>query len=124
MRNDFFVMDKNKNVLEVVLGGNFELNCDFEKLEERSEDASTEKHVPYIEEVENGYLVKVGKEVDHPMTEAHYIQFIEITVDGTDQYRKFLNPTDKPEALFIVPKGKKVVAKEYCNLHGLWKFEK
>ena len=54
------------------------------------------------------------------MLDAHYIQFIEIEVDGDMLYRKHLKPGEEPEAFFQVPKGKTVVAREYCNLHGLW----
>lgn len=92
----------------------------FEKLEEHTEDAAREKHVPYIEEKENGYLVKVGKEIAHPMLENHYITMIEIIVDGDKLYRKYLKAGDAPEAFFEVPKGETVKAREYCNLHGLW----
>lgn len=86
----------------------------------KTQDATTEKHVPYIEEKENGYLVKVGKEAKHPMLEEHWIEFIELEVDGTMLYRKYLKAGEEPEAFFEVPKGKVVVAREYCNLHGLW----
>ncbi len=82
-------------------------------------EAATEKHIPVIEKVETGYLVKVGA-VPHPMTEAHYIAFIELTVDGTI-YTKDLAHTDAPEYLFCVPHGKEVSAREWCNLHRLWK---
>ena len=92
----------------------------FEKLEEHTEDAAREKHVPYIEEKENGYLIKVGKETAHPMLENHYITMIEIIVDEDKLYRKYLKAGDAPEAFFEVPKGKSVKAREYCNLHGLW----
>ena len=92
----------------------------FEKLEEHTEDAAREKHVPYIEEKENGYLVKVGKETAHPMLENHYITMIEIIVDGDKLYRKYLKAGDAPEAFFEVPKGETVKAREFCNLHGLW----
>lgn len=92
----------------------------FELIVPKVEDAATEKHVPYIEEKENGYLVKVGKEAKHPMLEAHYIEFIEIEVDGEFLYRKYLKPGSEPEAFFEVPKGKEVVAREYCNIHSLW----
>ena len=35
---------------------------------------------------------------------------------------KYMRPTDKPEAEFIVAPGEKAVTVyEYCNLHGLWK---
>ena len=93
---------------------------EVEVLEAKTQDAATEKHVPYVEERENGYLVKVGKEAKHPMLEAHYIEFIELIIDGDKFYRKYLNPGDEPEAFFEIAKGKDVVAREYCNIHGLW----
>lgn len=122
-KNDLFKCKECGSVLEVVSAGN---GCaagsiEIEKLEAKTQDASTEKHVPYVEELENGYLVKVGKETKHPMLEAHYIEFIELIIDGDKLYRKYLKPGDEPEAFFEVAKGKEVVAREYCNLHGLWK---
>ena len=92
----------------------------FELVVPKVEDATTEKHVPYIAEKENGYLVREGKETKHPMAEAHYIETIELEVDGNTLYRKYLKPEQEPEAFFEVPKGKEVVAREYCNIHGLW----
>jgi superoxide reductase len=90
----------------------------MELLTENTTDAATEKHVPVIEKVEGGTRVKVGS-VPHPMEEAHYIEWIELIVDGR-AYRQFLNPGDKPEAFFAV-QGDKMTAREYFNLHGLWK---
>lgn len=88
------------------------------KLEEKTADSATEKHVPVIEEVEGGIMVKVGS-VPHPMEEKHYIEWIEIIVDGKS-YKQYLKPGDKPEAFFPV-KGENVIAREYCSVHGLWK---
>ncbi len=116
------VILKKDNVLLEVLAGDVVLEG-FEVLEEKTADSSQEKHVPFIVETENGYLVKVGETVDHPMTEAHWIQLIELT-GGSRVYRKELTPNDKPEAYFEVEKGEKVFAREYCNLHGLWRGEK
>lgn len=82
-------------------------------------DVNTEKHVPFIQEVSNGYLVKVGKPADHPMTEEHYITEITLIVDGAE-FKHELRPNDKPEHLFQVTKGSKVIAREHCNLHGTW----
>jgi superoxide reductase len=62
--------------------------------------------------------VTVGS-VAHPMEDKHYIEWIEIIADGK-VYRQFLNPGETPEALFDI-KTEKVEAREYCNLHGLWK---
>ena len=92
----------------------------FELVTPKTQDATTEKHVPYIEEKENGYLVKVGKETKHPMQEAHFIEFIELEIDEDLLYRKYLKPGQEPEVFFEVPKGKDIVAREYCNIHGLW----
>jgi len=83
-------------------------------------DAAKEKHVPVIERSAGaGLKVKVGS-VPHPMEEKHYIEWIEIIVDGK-ACRKFLKPGQAPEATFCG--SDRVVAREFCNLHGLWKAE-
>ncbi|MBS1370566.1 MAG: desulfoferrodoxin [Lentisphaeria bacterium] len=82
-------------------------------------DGAKEKHVPVIEEQGEGILVKVG-EVPHPMEEKHYIEWIEID-NGNYVNRYFLKPGDKPQASFYVPNQPGLVAREYCNIHGLWK---
>jgi superoxide reductase len=87
-------------------------------LKENTVDAALEKHVPVIEKIKDGYMVKVGS-VAHPMEENHYIEWIELMADGK-AFRQFLNPGDKPEAFFKID-AKNVTAREYCNLHGLWK---
>ena len=85
---------------------------------ENTVDAAKEKHVPVIEAIEGGYRVTVGS-VEHPMTEEHYIQWIELMTE-TEVLRKYLTPNDKPVAEFKTD-AKKVCAREYCNLHGVWK---
>jgi superoxide reductase len=87
-------------------------------MKENTVDAAKEKHVPVIEKVPGGYKVKVGA-VAHPMEEKHYIEWIELIADG-EAYRYFLKPGMKPEATFKIDAAK-VTAREYCNLHGLWK---
>lgn len=82
-------------------------------------DGATEKHVPVIEQSGNVVKVTVGA-VGHPMTEAHYIQWIALETKRGVQ-RKQLAPSDKPEARFALDDGDEVTAAyEYCNLHGLW----
>ena len=40
----------------------------------------------------------------------------------TDVLRHELKPGEKPEAIFLTnAEAKDVTAREYCNLHGLWK---
>lgn len=109
------------NIIEVVRSGDGELVCHGKPmilLKENSTDAAKEKHVPMIEKTSNGYKVKIGS-IPHPMEEKHYIEWIELIVDGSS-YRKFLKPGNAPEAEFCV-KGTSVAAREHCNLHGLWK---
>jgi superoxide reductase len=109
------------NVIEVMQGGKGQLVCcnqPMQLLKENTVDASLEKHVPVIEKTAEGIKVKVGG-VPHPMEEKHYIVWIELFVDGKS-YIQFLKPGDTPEAFFSV-KGDNVSAREYCNLHGLWK---
>ena len=110
------------NIVEVLHEGPGALICCGEEMkmfEEKTEDSSTEKHVPFIEETGEGILVKIGQNQDHPMEEKHHIEWIQlITNDGL--YRKFLQPGDKPQALFAINE-KPVGAREYCNVHGLWK---
>ena len=65
-----------------------------------------------------GYKVKVGS-VAHPMEEKHYIEWIQAVADGKT-YRRFLSPGDAPEAKFMID-AEQITAREYCNLHGLWK---
>lgn len=109
------------NIVELLHVGAGELVCcgqPMELMTEKTEDAGQEKHVPVVEKTENGFLVKVGS-IPHPMEEKHYIEWIELIVDGI-VYKKFLKPGEKPEAEFGV-QGESVTAREYCNLHGLWK---
>ncbi|PIS28951.1 desulfoferrodoxin [Candidatus Saganbacteria bacterium CG08_land_8_20_14_0_20_45_16] len=109
------------NMVELVHLGGGELVCCGQPMKlmvENTVDAAKEKHLPVIEKTDKGVLVKVGS-VAHPMEEKHYIEWIEVLADSK-AYRKFLKPGDKPEAEFCV-KAEKIEAREYCNLHGLWK---
>jgi len=121
--NKIFKEKEGKLVVEVVSRNDntTTLEQNFNQLIEKSEDAIKEKHVPYIEESESGYLVKIGQEAKHPMMAEHFIEFIELLIDDDFLYRKYLKAGDEPEAFFQVPKGTKVSAREYCNIHGLWK---
>jgi superoxide reductase len=109
------------NIVEVMHGGAGELTCCGQPMKlfrENTVDAAKEKHVPVVEKTAEGFKVKVGS-VAHPMEEKHWIEWVELIVDGT-VYRQFLKPGQAPEATFCV-KADKVTAREYCNLHGLWK---
>lgn len=81
------------------------------------------KHVPYIEEIEDGYVVKCGKKEFHATDAEHHTLFIDLNVDNKYQYRQYIHIGELPEATFKVPKGTRVTAVAFCNLHGLWKSE-
>ena len=109
------------NIVEVLHEGQGELVCCGEPMKlfvENTVDAAREKHVPVVEKSADAFKVKVGS-VAHLMEEAHYIEWIEVIADGK-AYRQFLKPGGSPEATFDVKAGK-ITAREYCNLHGLWK---
>jgi superoxide reductase len=110
------------NLVEVLHAGAGELVCcgqPMNGLDEQTADSSTEKHVPVIERENNGYRVKVGS-VPHPMEEQHFIEWIEIQFDDKVG-RKFLEPGRPAEAFFDGIEASDISAREYCNVHGLWK---
>jgi superoxide reductase len=114
-------------IVEVIEEGAGQLVCCAEpmkELEVKSEDEGLEKHVPVVEIDEDEVKVQVGS-VEHPMVDNHYIQWIQLIVDGKS-YRQFLSPDQKPVATFELEEdlqGKGIVVREYCNVHGLWKKE-
>ena len=124
-KHELYKCDICGNMIEVVLSGMGELVCcgkPMELIVEKTDDGEfTEKHVPIFHKCENGdTLIRVGT-VEHPMHENHYIQFIEVFA-GNGLLRKYLTPAEKPEFLIKLKNNLKH-AREYCNLHGLWKGE-
>lgn len=110
------------NIAEIDYAGGGTLHCcgqPMKLLQEKTADYATEKHVPYIERKDGGVLVKIGKEMAHPMDADHYIVMIEILADGV-YMRKYLRPGDAPEAFFKTD-ARDIAAWEICNKHGLWK---
>lgn len=109
------------NIVMVLHGGDGELVCCGENMvlmTANTVDAAKEKHVPVIEKISGGFKVKVGSD-PHPMEEKHYIEWIELIADSKN-YFQFLNPGETPEATFMID-ATEVSAREYCNIHGLWK---
>lgn len=109
------------NIVEVLHEGQGQLVCCGESMklyEENTTDAAKEKHVPVVEKKAGGVKVKVGS-VPHPMEDKHYIEWVEIIIDGKAQ-RQFLKPGQAPEAVFD-ENAERIVARGYCNLHGLWR---
>jgi superoxide reductase len=109
------------NIVEVLHAGEGELVCCGQPMvlmAENTVDAAKEKHVPVITKVAEGYKVAVGS-VAHPMEAKHWIEWIEVVADGR-VYRQNLEPGQLPEATFAI-KADQVIAREYCNIHGLWR---
>jgi len=114
------------NIIEVLHEGADALVCcgvSMNLMEENSIDAADRasqvpplgaKHVPVVE----GKVVKVGS-VAHPMEEGHYIEWVEASSNsGLAPCKKFLKVGDEPKVEFPF---EVVLARVYCNLHGLWK---
>ena len=119
--NEIYKCEMCGNIVALVHSGPGELVCcgtPMILMEEKTAEMKLEKHVPVIER--DGDLIKiyVGSTL-HPMEENHHIEWIEL-IAGDKAYRQFLNPGDTPEAIFMI-EADQVTAREYCNLHGLWK---
>ncbi|MPM78903.1 Desulfoferrodoxin [bioreactor metagenome] len=119
----FFKCEHCGNIITYVKSSGVPVVCCGEKMKEIVPgvvDASKEKHVPVVKTEGNTVSVSVGS-VEHPMIEAHYIEWISIlTKQGTQL--KYLKPGEKPEACFTLCEGDTVEeVYAYCNLHGLWK---
>lgn len=110
------------NMIEVVHAAGGSLVCCGKPMtlkKENTTDAANEKHVPVLEEVDGKVVVRIGS-VEHPMTPEHHIEWIELHTEDR-VYRKYLTVDEKPEAVFNIALDKVLYAREYCNLHGLWK---
>ncbi len=113
------------NIIYKVLDSGVPVVCCGQKMEELipgTTDGAAEKHVPAVSVDGKKVSVKVGS-VEHPMMEAHYIQWIALETKNGVQFRQ-LSHENAPEAVFVVAEDDEPVAVyEYCNLHGLWKAE-
>ncbi len=119
----FFVCERCGNFVGMIKESGAPMVCCGEKMKELvpgTSDGAVEKHVPVVKLEGKKVIVTVG-EVEHPMVDAHYIEWIAIeTAKGAQ--RKVLKPGDKPELEFILTDDDSFVAAyAYCNLHGLWK---
>lgn len=123
MEQRFFICEHCGNMMAVVKSSGVPVMCCGQKMTELipgTSDGAVEKHVPVFEVNGNIVTVTVG-EVEHPMLDAHYIEWISIQTKQGNQ-RKALKPGDAPKACFALCEGDEVEAVyAYCNLHGLWK---
>ena len=113
------------NIVTVLNEGGGALTCCGSAMTElipNTTDAANEKHVPVVTVDGSKVSVAVGS-VEHPMLDAHYIQWIAVETNKGVQF-KYLKPGEAPVAEFVLAEGETAFAAyEYCNLHGLWKAE-
>ena len=118
----FYRCDVCDNIMVMLLKqGDHKTCCEqyMTILEPNTTDGTYEKHIPVISR-DNGIIhVAVGATL-HPMLPEHYIEII--TVDaGAKTEIAYLTPGMEPKADFT-DNGSGTVY-EYCNVHGLWKFD-
>ena len=117
-----FKCKKCGNIVEVIKEKGGTLTCCNESMEEvqiNLEDQVKEKHVPYCDIQTDSVYIRIG-EVEHPMNEEHYIEWIYVEY-GDSIVKHIFKPGMIPEVTVDYEEGMKVYA--YCNLHGLWKKE-
>ena len=121
----FYICKHCKNLVTLLHESGVPMMCCGEKMTKLvpgTSDGAFEKHVPAVSVDGNTVTVKVG-EVEHPMLENHYIQWVVLETKNGAQIH-YLKPGEKPEAVFALAEGDEAIAAyEYCNLHGLWKKE-
>ena len=114
------------NVVEILDGGAGSLVCcgeEMKHLSAQTEETMKEKHKPVLTIIDKDVTIKVG-EIPHPMTEEHYIEFIEaISLDGKYLKRKYLEPKEAAELKFVC-NSNTMKTRELCNIHGLWETTK
>ncbi len=107
-------------VITVFHGGEGQLVCcgaPMILLQEKTAEEGKEKHLPVITKQPGKVLVACG-DIPHPMEANHYIMAISIqTKEGV--MIKRLHPGETPEASFCTD-SEKIIARAYCNVHGLW----
>lgn len=123
METKFLRCEHCGQIVEVVKDAGVAIMCCGQKMTELipgTTDAAVEKHVP-VYEVQDGIVTVTVGEVEHPMLEVHYIEWIELlTNKGTKRVQ--LSFDQEPKASFAISEDEVVEAVyAYCNLHGLWK---
>ena len=119
--SEFYICRHCGNVIEKVIDSKVPVICCGEKMEKlipNTVDASGEKHLPVVKVEGKLVTVNVGS-VDHPMSEEHLIEWVQIKTNKGSQ-RKFMNHGDAPSVSFELADEKPLEVYAYCNLHGLW----
>lgn len=124
MQEKFYICRKCGNLVGMINASGVPLVCcgqPMDALVPNTEEASTEKHLPFVKVNGKEVVVTVGETV-HPMLEQHYIQWVYLQTENGGQRRVFY-PNQEPTVTFTLGDDKPVAVYAYCNLHGLWKTE-
>ena len=117
----FYKCNESGDIIVKLAGGSANPACcgkDMVELKANTTDAATEKHVPVVL-VEGDILTATVGEVEHPMLDEHFINFVYVETESGMRVKQ-LNPGETPTASFNLNGEKAVAVYEYCNLHGLW----
>ena len=123
MELKFYICENCGNIVAKIKDSGVPVMCCGQKMTEikaGTTDAAVEKHVPVVKVEDTKVFVTVG-EVEHPMVQEHYIEWILLSTDKGNQ-RKCLKPGDEPKACFALCDDENIEAVyAYCNLHSLGK---
>ena len=111
MEQKFFICEHCGNIIAMVKNAGVPVMCCGQKMTELvpgTTDAAVEKHVPSYVVEGNKVIVTVG-EVEHPMAEEHYIEWVSIQTKQGNQ-RKALKPGEAPKICFSICEGDEVEA--------------
>lgn len=121
----FYVCSHCGNLVGMIHDAGVPMMCCGQKMDAlvpNTVEASGEKHLPVVTLGEGTVQVDVGS-AEHPMVPEHSIQWIYLETDKGGQ-RKTLNPGEAPRVTFALANEKPLRVYTYCNLHGLWMWEK
>ncbi len=124
MKEKFYICRHCGNLIGMLHNAGVPMMCCGQKMEAivpNTTEAATEKHLPVVHIEDGAIHVNVG-EVNHPMAEEHFIEWLYVETENGGQ-RRILHPGDAPEATFCIGEDKSIAVYAYCNIHGLWKTE-
>lgn len=120
----FYICPTCGNVIEMINDSGVKPVCcgkPMNALLPNTVEASGEKHIPAVRIEGENVIVNVGS-VNHPMQDAHYIEWVQLVTENGSQ-RRMLKPGQEPNVVFHLAGEKPLAVYAYCNLHGLWKTE-
>lgn len=115
----FLLCEHCKNLVGVIHDSGVPIICCGQNMTEiipNSTDASKEKHVPVVK-VEGNIVEVIVGDVQHPMTDKHFIDWIYLETIHGGQRKKCI---DEPTTTFMLNGDEPVAVYAYCNLHGLF----